>query len=326
MLRFIFLLMCWFGLGVGAAKSLHAQPLDKVRVGVPSHSLSALPYGIAKANGFFRAEGLDVELVQMATSLTVAALATKDVDYSNTSAGALRGAIRGLPIRVVLFIIRRPLHVLVVKPEIRRIQDLKSKTIGIQQYGDATGTVLQAILDQARMDMKTDVTAFQIARSGDRLTALMTGKVDGAILAPPFNVEAETRGFRRLIAGADIIESGVTGLNTHIEKIEKHPDQVKRMVRALLKAQSFIKSNRQETVKTTANWLRQDLAVASGGYEIYLRAMSLDGLISDQALRADIKAARAAVNVQDEVAAAQAVDFTILKQVLSELKIPAPGR
>jgi len=79
------------------------------------------------------------------------------------------------------------------------------------------------------------------------------------IIAPAFNVEAEIRGFKRLIAGADIIESGITGLNTHVENIQKKPDQVKRMIRALLNAQSFIAANKQETIKTTAEWLKQDL-------------------------------------------------------------------
>ena|SRR5688572_5565673 len=120
----------------------------------------------------FRKERLEVELVQMATSLTVAALATKDVDYSNTSAGAIRGALRGLPIRVVLFIIRRPLHVLVVRPEIKRIEELTGKTIAIQQHGDATGTILEAIVEHAKLDIRTDVTAFPVSRSGDRLMAL----------------------------------------------------------------------------------------------------------------------------------------------------------
>jgi NitT/TauT family transport system substrate-binding protein len=313
-------LIVWF------TEPLYAQNLDKVRVAVPSHSLSALPYGIAQAKGMFRTEGLNVELVQMATSLTVTALATKDVDYSNTSGSAVRAAVRGLPIRVVLFIIRRPLHVLVVRPEIRRIEDLKGKTIAIQQHGDATATILQAILEHGKLDMRTDVTAFPISRSGDRLLALTSGKVDGAIIAPPFNVEAEAHGFRRLIAGADIMESGITGLNTHIEKIQQSPAQVKRMIRALLKAQSFIAANREETIKTTAQWLKQDLPVARGGYEIYVRAMSPDGLISDQAIRRDIEAARVAVNVKDESRMTNIVDFTILREALRELKTSLPNQ
>jgi ABC-type nitrate/sulfonate/bicarbonate transport system substrate-binding protein len=70
---------------VPSIEPLYAQNMEKVRVAVPSHSLSALPYGIAKAKGIFRAEGLDVELVQMASSLTVTALATKDVDCRSES-------------------------------------------------------------------------------------------------------------------------------------------------------------------------------------------------------------------------------------------------
>jgi ABC-type nitrate/sulfonate/bicarbonate transport system substrate-binding protein len=129
-----------------------------------------------------------------------------------------------------------------------------------------------------------------------------------------------------LIAGADIMESGITGLNTHIEKIQQNPAQVKRMIRALLKAQSFIAANREETIKTTAQWLKQDLPVARGGYGIYVRAMSPDGLISDQAIQRDIEAARVAVNVKDESRMTNIVDFTILREALRELKTSLPNQ
>src|ERR1051326_7305117 len=85
---------------VGAAG---AQPLEKVRVGMPSFSLSFVAPKVAQAKGFFTAEGLDVELIQMATNITVVALTTKDIDYSTASGAVLRSAVRGLPVKVVMY-------------------------------------------------------------------------------------------------------------------------------------------------------------------------------------------------------------------------------
>ena len=96
-----------------------AQPLEKVRVGMPSFSLNFIAPRVAQVKGLFRAEGLEVELIQMATPITIVALTTKGIDYSTTSGTGVRSAVRGLPVKVVMSFDRRPLHVLVAKPELR---------------------------------------------------------------------------------------------------------------------------------------------------------------------------------------------------------------
>jgi hypothetical protein len=54
--------------------------------------------------------------------------------------------------------------------------------------------------------------------------------------------------------------------------------------------------------------------------------MSTDGLISDQALRRDIEAARLAINAKDDTGVSKIVDFTILREALRELKISSPNQ
>src|ERR1043166_9546125 len=92
---------------VGAAG---AQPLKKVRVGMPSFSLSFVAPKVAQAKGFFTAEGLDIELIQMATNITVVALTTKDIDYPPPPGAVLRPARRALRVKVVFFFNGKPLH------------------------------------------------------------------------------------------------------------------------------------------------------------------------------------------------------------------------
>src|SRR4051812_13330572 len=141
------------------AGSSTAQPMERVRIGMPSFSLSFVAPKVAQAKGFFTAEGLDVELIQMATNITVVALTTKDIDYSTASGAVLRSAVRGLPVKVVMYFNGKPLHALVARREVGGIADLKGKIVGFAGYGDTTEFMLRAILHKAKMELEKDVKA-----------------------------------------------------------------------------------------------------------------------------------------------------------------------
>ncbi|MBI4522756.1 MAG: ABC transporter substrate-binding protein [Deltaproteobacteria bacterium] len=303
-----------------------AQPLEKVRVGMPSFSLSFIAPRVAQVKGLFRAEGMEVELIQMATTITIVALTTKGIDYSTSSGGGLRSAVRGLPVRVVMSFNRRPLHVLVAKPEIRSLNELRGRIVGFAGYGDTTEFLLRAILRQANMDLEKDVQALQIAGSGPRLTALLAGKIESAILPPPFNFEAEAKGFGRLMAAADVFEGSVSGFTVNTDKLRENPGQIKRMIRAVLKAQTFIRENKSETVRVMSEWLKLEPSVAAASYDLYLRGQSPDGLVSEESLLLDINRARQALKIKEEVPLSRVVDFSIVREALGEMKMAPSGR
>jgi len=293
---------------------------------MPSFSLSFIAPRVAQVNGLFRAEGLEVELIQMATSITIVALTTKGIDYSTSSGGGLRSAVRGLPVKVVMSFNRKPLHVLVAKPEFRSLNELRGRIVGFAGYGDTTEFLLRAMLGQAHMDMEKDVQALQIAGSGPRLTALLTGKVDSAILPPPFNFEAEAKGFRRLMAAADVFEGSVSGFTVSVDKLKENPGQIKRMIRAVLKAQAFIKEHKSESVRIMSDWLKLEPFVAAASYDIYVRSFSPDGLVSEESLLLDINRARQALKIKEEMPLSRVVDFGILRETLNEMKIAPSSR
>jgi NitT/TauT family transport system substrate-binding protein len=299
-----------------------AQPLEKVRVGMPSFSLSFVAPKVAQAKGFFRAEGLDVELIQMATNVTVVALTTKDIDYSTASGAVLRSAVRGLPVKVLMYFNGRPLHVLVAKRELSGLGELRGKIVGFAGYGDTTEFMLRAMLRKANMELEKEVKALAISGSGPRLTALLTGKVDAAILPPPYNFEAEAKGFGRLMAAADVFESGTSGLGVVTDKLKENPAQARRMIRALLRTQSFMKENKNESVRIISEWLKLEPAVAAASYELYVRGLSPDGLVGEKTLQFDIERARESLKIQDEVPLSRVVDFGILNEVLKERSAP----
>ena len=191
--------------------------------------------------------------------------------------------------------------------------------IGFAGYGDSTEFMLRAILRQANMELEKDVQAFQVSGSGQRLQALLSGKLDAAIVPPPFNFEAESKGFLRLMAAADVFETSVSGLALHNDMLKERPGQVKRMLRALLKAQNFIRANNVESVRVIADWLKLDAGIAPSSYDIYVKGMSLNGMVPERVLETDIERARKEQNVKEAIPVHRVVDFTVLKEALNDL-------
>jgi ABC-type nitrate/sulfonate/bicarbonate transport system substrate-binding protein len=300
-------------------RSGSAQSVEKVRVGMPSLSLSFVAPQVAFAKGFFRDEGIDAEIIRIATNVGLVAVTTKEIGYTTAVGAGLRAGVKGLPIKVVTYFNGRPLHVLVAKRELRSVGDLRGKIIGFAGYGDSTEFMLRAILNQAGLGLEKDVQAFQVSGSGQRLQALLGGKLDAAIVPPPFNFEAENKGFVRLMAAADVFETSVSGLAVHNDTLREKPAQVKKMLRALLKAQNFIRGNKADSVRIIADWLKLEPGIAQASYDIYVKGMSFNGIVGDRVLESDIERARKDQQVKEAVAVGKVVDFALQREALNEL-------
>ena len=318
---FILLLLAVIGLSATRGQVANAQGLEKVRIGMPSLSLSFIAPQVAYARGFFREEGIDAEIIRIATNIGIVAVTTKEIGYTTAVGAGLRSAVKGLPLKVVTYFNGRPLHVLVAKPELKTLADLRRKVIGFAGYGDSTEFMLRAMLRQSGMDLEKDVQAFQVSGSGQRLQALLSGKLDAAIVPPPFNFEAESKGFVRLISAADVFETSVSGLALHVDTLKEKPAQVKKMLRALLKAQNFIRGNKPESVRVIADWLKLEPRIAQASYDIYVKGMSLNGIVPERVLESDIERARKEQQVKEVVPVAKVVDFTLLRESLHELGV-----
>ena len=291
------------------AQSVGAQNLEKVRIGMPSLSLSFVAPQVAYAKGFFREEGIDAEIIRIATNVGLVAVTTKEIGYTTAVGAALRAGVKGLPIKIVTYFNGRPLHVLVAKRELKSVADLRGKVIGFAGYGDSTEFMLRAMLSQAGMGLEKDVQAFQVSGSGQRLQALLSGKLDAAVVPPPFNFEAESKGFVRLVAAADVFETSVSGLALHNDTLRDKPAQVKKMLRALLKAQSFIRGNKADSVRIIADWLKLEPGIAQASYDIYVKGMSSNGIVGERVLESDIERARRDQQVKEAVPVAQGGGF-----------------
>jgi ABC-type nitrate/sulfonate/bicarbonate transport system substrate-binding protein len=321
---FIFLL----GAGSFAWAQGPGKGVEKVRIGTPSPaSIAVLQIKIAELKGFFRDEGIQVEIVQMRVPISLVALMTKDIDYATPTGTLLVSAVKALPLRVAMYFLRAPLHVLNAKPEIRTVAELKGKTVGIGGIGEATEPMLKAMLRTAKMDPEKDIKVLQVSGSGSRFAALTAGLMDAAVLPPPYNLQAEAQGYRRLTSVAEapeILDGTValappTGLGVNIEKLQNSPAQVKKIIRAFLKSHNFIRSQKTETTKILSEWLKLDPPMAAGAYDMYVGAMSGDGLVKETAVAAAVDQVRQELKLRQPIASSNVIDFTVLKEALTEL-------
>ncbi len=296
-----------------------AQSGEKVRIGMPSLSLSFVAPQVAYVKNYFREEGIDAEIIRIPTIVGIVAVTTKEIGYTTAVGAALRSGVKGLPIKVITYFNGKPLHVLVAKRELKSIADLRGKIVGFASYGDSTEFMLRAMLAQAGMTLEKDIQAFQVSGSGQRVQTLLAGKLDAAILPPPFNFEAESKGFVRLMTAADVFETSVSGLALHNDTLKEKPAQVKRMLRAVLKAQNFMRGNKAESVRIIADWLKLEPGIAQASYDIYVKGMTLTGVVGDKVLESDIDRARRDQQVKEAVPIGRVVDFTILRDALHEL-------
>jgi NitT/TauT family transport system substrate-binding protein len=309
---------------LGNANPSFAQALDKVKIGLPDFSISFLPLRVAQSQGLYQGEGLEVELIRISNPVAMIALMNKEIDYAVSTGSVLASAVRGLPLRVVMYSLRTPLHALLVKSEIKSLQEIRGKVIGV-----ATGTtegILRAMMAHAKLT-EQDVKILLISESSSRLNALSVGRMDGAILPPPFSVRAEKMGLRRLMAAGEVPEIAdariafppPAGLGVHNDKLQSQPQQIRQMVRATLKGHDFIRERKNDTVKIIADWLKVDSSIAAGSYDAYLSSMSPEGSVSEPFMEAVIEQQSQALKVIEKVPVAKVVDFTIVRKTFAEL-------
>ena len=112
--------------------------LKMIRIGMPNRGVPNLGLMAAQRYGFFRAQGLEAELIVMRPSISLQTLMAGDLDYSTVLASAARASVSGLPLRIVMTLTVGPDFSLVVRPDIRRVEDLKGKTLAVSGVGEFT--------------------------------------------------------------------------------------------------------------------------------------------------------------------------------------------
>ena len=292
-----------------------APAADRVSIATPSRGLFEFPVVVAMRKGFYRDEAIEVDKVQMQPALGVKALISGDVDYLLAWGSALRAAVTGVPIKAVVGIAGRPLHVLVARSEIKTPKDLKGKVIGVDSIAGTVDYLSRVAVRHFGMEPEKDVKIIVTGESPTRLAALRAGAIDATPIDVAFAVKAEDEGFRRLVYLGDLIELPLSGMAVTDHKLQTQRDQVRRVVRATVRGTRYFKQNRNETVQMLSDYLRITPAQAAKAYDTSLSSFSDDGMISDKGVNLDVQLTKERLKITKDIPLSQLVDWSLVKEI-----------
>lgn len=307
-------------LSMFAAAAVHgAQTIEKIKLAIPAKSMGYLPMYAAIHRGFMRDEGLDLEIPNLRPNIAHSALLGGEVEYHGLAESGLRLAAKGSPMKSLFFSLRSPLYFLMAKPQIKTVQDLKGKIIGISSFGGATEVSTRIGLRHHGIDPDRDLTMILIGTENVRVAALTSGSIDATIAVPPSHLILKQKGFNLLLSLADVADLPANGFTTLDRTLRDRREQVKRLLRGLSRGLAFARERPKETIEIMAREWEIERAVAEEVYGPVSRALSRDGTASDAGLKEHFQIIQRLDKGIGEIPFAKVVDFQPLNEVRREL-------
>jgi ABC-type nitrate/sulfonate/bicarbonate transport system substrate-binding protein len=294
---------------------------DRAVITHNSESITIAPivYGIEK--GFYRNEGINLEFRFLRSDLAAAAIfGGQEIDYMISAGTAFRAAVRGLPLKIVAYSFKQPLFYLLAQPAISSIKELKGKKIAVSSPQDTGGLAAKAAIQTAGLDPERDVTYISIGAASVRLAAMEVGSVEAAIMPVPWNSRMKQKGFRELIFAGGLMPQPMTGIVTAASRLEKNPDQVKRVLRGYLRSLRALRQEKQEAVRFIGGRFSLDAETAEDVYKVVLQTMSEDGTMGNSVLERYLDDVKKEPGAKKTVGLSDIVDYRLLREVASGIR------
>ena len=239
-----------------------ARSQDKIKIAYSSTDTINQVWTIAQEAGFFKKNGLDVELVYIgSTTIGISAIVAQDISVGNAAgSGVANAAVRGADTVSVGCVINVLAYELVVLDSIKSAEDLKGKSIGISRFGSASDVAARELLKGLNLRPMEDVKILQIGGASERAAGFSRGIIAG-FPSPPGNVHLIPGGLpHRILADmADLPKPYplpfICAVTTK-SYLAKKRDTVKKVVMALIEASHYFKTNREGSQKIVAKYLR----------------------------------------------------------------------
>ena len=221
---------------------------EKIRTAIPQANLNYLSIFVADAKGFFRDEGLDNETVVISGPLSIAALLSGDVDYSGAGGSGMRAAIKGAPVKGIMFQADKVTFYLVADPGIRSAADLKGKRIAIGSPGDTQDRVMTMFAERGGVSSRDLIRISMGADTSTRVMAVKTGAAQATTVDPGGLVFAQKEGLVSLGFLGDLFPMPFQGFVTTERKIRENPGQIKRWLKGVIRGLMFVRESPEGAV------------------------------------------------------------------------------
>jgi NitT/TauT family transport system substrate-binding protein len=294
-----------------------AQETKKIRMAYSAFSVAFLNVFIAKDAGLFKKNGIEVELIQMAGPLPIAALAAGEIDYLTGFTTGLVAASQGAPLKGVLITLKKPPFYLVSEPGIQKLDELTGKRLGVDRIGSLQHLVAR-LMFKLRGVNPEKVLFTQTGSVSNTVTSLGQGAVSAALLSGPHNVIMAQKGYRQIAAADELPMSFPTsGLVIHAAKLKTDAGRIKTVMRAMLDSIAFSQRESKWAINYIKDKWKLEPKIAETVYHQWLTTLSPDGKINLKDLQEYFDLAYAAKQIPAPVQVAAVTDYTLLDEVLA---------
>jgi ABC-type nitrate/sulfonate/bicarbonate transport system substrate-binding protein len=317
--RFLILaLLLPFFTGIASAQT----GLEKVKIAVSSRGIAFIDLYIAQDRGFFREEGLEPEIIQVAANVATAALVSGEVDALGAVGLAARASQSGLPIKVLAVTGHRALFWLVSKPQFKSIPELKGMTLGITSRNGSQHLVANRLLAAGGLDPARDLSTVVIGGAPALLQALLAGSVQVTALSPPTIIVARDKFKVNILSETpkDFL-STQGGFAVADHSLADKREFVRRMMRARTKAYRYFRENEKGASETLAKYTKLDLPTAVETYRMSRFGFTNSGILTDTDMETLLKQDAKTLGLAHSASPAKVFDFSVQREINRELSI-----
>ena len=296
---------------------------EKVVFSIPSRSIAAVDLYIAKERGFFREEGLDVDIVQIRGNVAIAAALSGQVQATNGIGTVIRALERSdVPLKILTVSLKRNLFWLVARPGITSISQLKGKILGTTTFGGSQHTAATRLIRKGGVDPDKDLTVVVGGDVPAQLQSLISGAIDVAALSPPTVILARDKFHMNILGSAmEDVANLQNGTAVTEKLLRDNRVLLKRILRARAKANRYFWENESGTSEVLAKFQNVDNAVARESYRLAKAAFTADGIPSAKEIEEFLKADAELLKLREPVSPAKIFDFSLQREINQELGV-----
>jgi len=262
---FLSVILSFAVIGIAAAQTLK----------VPYVSISGFqaPLYLGERAGLFKKNQLEAQLIYMpGGSLIVQTLLSNEVGVASLAPpSAVAAWVKGAELAIVAGGIERALNVLMVNPKVKRVEDLKGKRVAISRFGSLSDVSLRDALAFYKLRPNQDVVVAQMGGLGERMVALTSGAVDGAILNVDQVFQAEKLGFQVLIDLRKLpLTYSTQGIVVSKDFLRAQRSTVKRFLKVYIEGIKIFKTDKEFSMETLGRYIKTtDREILSKTYDVY---------------------------------------------------------
>src|SRR5262250_2435710 len=221
---------------------------EKIRTAIPQANLNYLSIFVADARGFFHDEGLDNETVVISGPLSIAALLSGDVDFSGAGGSGMRAALKGAPVKGIMFQADKVTFYLVADASIKSAADLKGKKIAIGTPGDTQDRIMTMFAERGGVASREIIRISTGPDTSTRVMAVKSGAVQATTVDPGGAVFAQKEGLGSLGFLGDLFPMPFQGFVTTERKIRDNPAQIKRWLKGVIRGLMFVRERPEDAI------------------------------------------------------------------------------